>query len=76
MEHTHVPYAIILIKALQIWKAKNGGIGPKLIAEKNAFKVSIKKMAKWNGLNFDEAVTNVHECYKSDELPQNVRNVF
>lgn len=46
------------------------------MAEKNAFKASIKKLAKWNGLNFDEAFTNVTECYKSDELPQSVRNVF
>ncbi len=76
MEHTHVPYAILLIKALQLWKANNGGLGPKSMAEKNAFKASIKKLAKWNGLNFDEAVTNVTECYKSDELPQSVRNVF
>lgn len=71
-----MPFAIVLIKALQLWKANNGGLGPKSMAEKNAFKASIKKLAKWNGLNFDEAVTNVTECYKSDELPQSVRNVF
>lgn len=72
MEHCHVPFAIILIKALQGWKLTHEGQAPKTMAEKNAFKAYIKSFAKWKGLNFDEAISNVNECYKSDALPQNV----
>lgn len=49
MEHCHVPYAIILTKALQVWKASHAGLAPKTMADKNAFKASIKQLAKWNG---------------------------
>jgi amyloid beta precursor protein binding protein 1 len=46
------------------------------MADKLAFKTYIKSFAKWNGQNFDEAIANVNECYKSDALPQNVKSVF
>ena len=74
----HVPYAVILIKALDKWKATHGGKAPSTFAEKNEFKASITAMNRFGkkSLNFEEALQNVTDCYKTDELRPHIRGVF
>jgi len=43
--HSHTPYVIILIKAIQKWKAEKGSV-PKSFAEKDEFKTILKGMAR------------------------------
>lgn len=41
MTHGHVPYVVLLIQALQAWKAAHGGASPRSSAEKESFKASV-----------------------------------
>lgn len=73
-----MPYAIILIQALEKWKASHGGQVPKNFTEKNEFKASIKTLNKFGGkaMNFPEAEQNAIECYKTDEMKHHIKAVF
>lgn len=63
MEHKHVPYAIILIKAVHEWKEIHNGKIPANMAEKEEFKTAIKSMARayHDELNFIEAIENAYK---------------
>jgi hypothetical protein len=36
----------------------------------------IKCFDRFRGNNFDEAIANMSECFKTDDLPENLINVF
>lgn len=59
-DHSHVPYVVLLVQAIEQYRAQNDGKEPKSFAEKNSFKDFIKSLAKDYGkeLNFKEAITN------------------
>lgn len=59
-KHSHVPYVVVLIQAMEAWKKSHNGQKPKSFAEKGEFKELIKSMAKEadKELNFDEAMKN------------------
>ena len=64
-QHAHVPYPVLLIRALQEWKAAKGSDLPANFAEKEEFKTLIKGMARsfHDELNFAEAVDNAYTAY-------------
>ena len=70
----HVPYAIVLIKACQKWRAEHEGQMPATFAQKQEFKAMIKSMNRFVvAENFDEAMNAYAECFKKDEvLPDNI----
>ena len=45
-EFNHVPYAVILLKALQKWKSDHDNVLPKTFKEKEEFKQGISSMAR------------------------------
>jgi amyloid beta precursor protein binding protein 1 len=63
--HSHIPYNIILIQALQAWKDSHDGQPPKTIAEKKEFKARVEALSRDIGKesNFIEASRNIHKCY-------------
>jgi len=69
-EHSHVPYPIILRKAISAWRASHGGQDPKTFPEKNEFKESIKKMSKDinKEINFEEAIQFAYLAYTEREV--------
>ena len=71
MYHSHVPYFIILIKALQIYtkqKQLNSNnpytfINPKTKQDKDEFKSKIKSLIKYKDeTNFQEALSSYYQC--------------
>lgn len=68
--HNHLPYAILLIKAVKKWKAENNGVMPKNFGEKMKFqKECIPSLQHHQGgLNFDEAKNSASEGYKTNAL--------
>ena len=74
MKYIHVPYAIVLIKACQKWRAEHENQMPANFAQKQEFKAMIKSMCRFVvAENFDEAMTAYAECFKKNEvLPDNI----
>ncbi len=62
LQHSHVPYPLILVTQLRKWMANHNGQPPKTSDEKKAFKNDILKMKKKvEEENFDEAFNNAHK---------------
>jgi len=84
-QHGHVPYVIILLKAVEQWR-KNVNVNdstnknrlPKTMAEKAAFKEVIKAMSKnWNHeMNFQEASENAYVAYATQDIPWEVQELL
>ena len=78
IKYIHVPYAVLLIKACDKWRAEHNGEMPANFAQKQEFKAAIKASCKFVvAENFDEAMNAVFDCYKKNEvLPDSVANIF
>jgi len=74
----HTCYPILLIKALQKWKASHNNQLPQSRTEKEEFKEYIKSLSKsWSVLtNFEEALAKAHFCYAEPQIPDSVSQVF
>lgn len=87
-QHSHVPYVIILLQALDQWRSSSehgnaNGNGndkklPKTLEEKNAFKKIVKSMStNWgHELNFIEADENAYLAYTTLEIPWEVEGLL
>ena len=91
-EHSHVPYVIILLKALDKWRSDltstedatksdtlSGEVRfPKSTAEKDSFRATIKSMARnYNDeLNFQEACGDAYLAYAEREIPWEVQELL
>lgn len=63
IEHKHIPYIVILVKALVIFQQKHNGSNPKSKEEKEEFKAIITEMKKYpEEDNFKEALANYYFC--------------
>lgn len=68
-QHCHVPYIVLLNKAIVCWKDAHEGAMPKTTKDKNDFKALIKSMAMDGGakfsdeLNFIEAVNESYRAF-------------
>jgi len=79
-EYAHVPPVVILLQALESWKASHGGSIPKNYAEKNQFKTLINSLKRGgkgaDEENFDEAVGMVMKSVKPTKIPDYVATLF
>lgn len=74
-QYGHVPYPIILHKALHEWKDSHQGKTPSSFGEKQEFQAFVKaKRRNDNQINFDEAVQNAYLAYTQQnvEIPENL----
>eukprot|EP00980_Cylindrotheca_fusiformis_P000374 scaffold91_cov127-Cylindrotheca_fusiformis.AAC.34 len=69
-QHGHVPYPIILKKAVQAWLSNHGDKLPISFSEKQDFKQTIKTMSRdySKELNFQEAVDQSYLAYTEREV--------
>ncbi|BGP02964.1 NEDD8-activating enzyme E1 regulatory subunit [Rhodotorula toruloides ATCC 204091] len=76
-QHGHVPAVIVLIKALEEWKASHGGQVPNGSAERKAFMDGVmKQKAQSDEENFDEAVTLYRRAGTKHGIPSDVQPLF
>jgi amyloid beta precursor protein binding protein 1 len=77
-KHSHVPYVVLLLQAMEAWKKGHDGQRPKNFAEKGQFKELLKSMALEadKEINFDEAAKNAFFMHQSPNLPDNVQEIF
>jgi amyloid beta precursor protein binding protein 1 len=68
-QHGHVPYPIVLLKALLEWKTNHDGNCPMTFVEKQEFQTFVKsKRRNENELNFEEAVQNAYLAYSEQSI--------
>ncbi|KAJ7185616.1 hypothetical protein C8R46DRAFT_1061219 [Mycena filopes] len=76
-DHTHVPYVIILVRALADWKAAHDGLPPQTTADKKLFKESVQDMKiKYDEENFDEAEAQAYRCWAETRVPSEISALF
>lgn len=76
-QHGHVPFPIILLKALQEWKSNHDGKSPASFVEKQEFQTFVKsKRRDENEMNFEEAVQNAYLAYSEQSvlIPEGLDN--
>lgn len=78
LQHGHTPYVVILIKALDAWKKSHEGKLPKTFEEKDAFKATIKAMARdySKEANFSEAIDNAYKAFSYEPVPYQVQEIL
>lgn len=78
IDHAHVPYVIILIKALNLWKLDHNGKPPSNYADKQKFKKYIENMSndKFSEENFIEASQMIHRALKVTQIPHSIEKLF
>jgi amyloid beta precursor protein binding protein 1 len=76
-DHTHVPYVIILVRALADWKSAHDGKPPQTAADKKAFKEGIQALKiKIDEENFDEAEAQAYRCWTETRVPSEIAALF
>lgn len=80
-QHGHVPYLLLLLHYLEIWKQGHGGLYPQNYKEKTAFKEMVRGGARSNNPeggeeNFDEAVAAVLRSINPWSLSSGLREIF
>ncbi|ETW75674.1 hypothetical protein HETIRDRAFT_436723 [Heterobasidion irregulare TC 32-1] len=69
-DHGHIPYVVILVRALDAWKKSHDGLPPQSSAEKQAFKRSVLAMkTKPDEENFDEAAAQAYRAWTETTVP-------
>lgn len=79
--HGHVPYVLLLLFYLDLWKESHNGKPPQNYREKTDFREMVRKGARTNNPeggeeNFDEAVGAVLKNLNMPELGSAVKEVF
>jgi amyloid beta precursor protein binding protein 1 len=81
-EHSHIPYIILLLKAMTKWQGKhidtkNVNVLPKTLQEKDEFKSIVKHMSRniHMEVNFEEACRDAYLAYSVRELPYEVQEL-
>ncbi|CAE7373761.1 nae1 [Symbiodinium microadriaticum] len=77
-EHAHVPYVVILIRALDSWRKRSEGRTlPKTSPEKDEFKDIVLKMRRsQQEVNFDEALANAYKAWMPYVIPDAAQQVL
>jgi len=78
-DHSHVPFVIILFKAISSWRVDHEGKLPKSFSDKEKFKTEyIKAKARdfENEMNFQEALNDAYLAYSPKELPFEVKELL
>ena len=80
-EHGHIPYLLLLLYNLEVWKESHDGKPPNGFQEKKAFKAQVEKGARKSsaegaGENFEEAIKAVNKSLNLPEISSGLREVF
>ncbi|KAG5650239.1 hypothetical protein H0H81_000203 [Sphagnurus paluster] len=76
-DHGHIPYVIILVRALEDWKNSHQGKPPQTYAEKKEFKAGVLAMKiKADEENFDEAESQAYRCWADTGVPSDIAALF
>ncbi|CAH2351556.1 NEDD8-activating enzyme E1 regulatory subunit [[Candida] railenensis] len=78
-DHAHVPYVVILIKALQTWKSEHQNLPPQTYAQKKQFKAEyVQALSRdmMNEVNFEEASSNAWRASQTSSIPEHIEEIL
>lgn len=80
-DHGHVPYLLILLHFLNVWKTSHDGQAPANYSEKKEFKALVESGARTNNSeggeeNFDEAAAAVLKSLNPPSISSGLREIF
>ncbi|GKT45514.1 NEDD8-activating enzyme E1 regulatory subunit [Colletotrichum spaethianum] len=80
-DHGHLPFVVILLHYLKVWKASHGGAAPSNYKEKVEFRKMVAEATRTDNAeggeeNFEEAVAAVLKTIVPPSLPSAVKQVF
>lgn len=77
-KHSHIPYVVILIKALQKWRSEHDGKAPESRADKDGFKKLIASMSRDISTqeNFGEANKAALKAWTPSRIPDDVQTII
>ncbi|KAF8590696.1 hypothetical protein K439DRAFT_1403422 [Ramaria rubella] len=77
IDHGHIPYVVILVRAMEDWKKTHDGKPPQSYADKQLFKKSIEAMKrKVDEENFDEASAQAYRAWTPTTVPSDINALF
>ncbi|OZJ06235.1 hypothetical protein BZG36_00820 [Bifiguratus adelaidae] len=77
MEHGNIPFVVILLRYMDLWKKSHGGGIPKTYAEKQEFKKLIRSGVRFQEEeNFEEAESNVMKACTLTKIPREIEQIF
>nr|XP_019049437.1 amyloid beta protein binding protein 1 [Kwoniella bestiolae CBS 10118]OCF28367.1 amyloid beta protein binding protein 1 [Kwoniella bestiolae CBS 10118] len=77
MEHSHIPWVVLLVRAASLWKESRGGKLPGTSEEKARFKKSIKEdMMKGDEENYEEALAQAYRVWSKSEVPWEIKQLL
>ncbi|KAH8823529.1 hypothetical protein DL96DRAFT_1819219 [Flagelloscypha sp. PMI_526] len=76
-DHAHVPYVVLLIRALEDWKQSHNGAIPKTYPEKKGFKAKLlSSKHKFDEENLDEAEGQAYRTWTPSTVPSEIKSLF
>ncbi|TDL20256.1 hypothetical protein BD410DRAFT_772863 [Rickenella mellea] len=77
IDHGNIPYVVILVRALEEWKASHNGSPPKTYEEKSEFKKGLlARKKKADEENFDEAAAQAYRVWTETTVPNEISKLF
>lgn len=78
MEHSHVPYPVLLFQALEKWQGADRKRLPQTFSEKEDFKSVLRGMARdlHAELNFEQALKECYRAYIKSELSPGLESLL
>ncbi|OUM57555.1 hypothetical protein PIROE2DRAFT_48628 [Piromyces sp. E2] len=77
VEHSHMPFIVILYQCLEQFKSRHNGEMPKSYAERNELKEIIKSLRlNDDEENFDEAEKSIFKACKATTIPSQLKEMF
>ncbi|OCF74002.1 amyloid beta protein binding protein 1 [Kwoniella mangroviensis CBS 8886] len=77
MEHSHIPWVVLLVRAASIWKESHGGKLPETSEEKAEFKEVLKKdKVKGDEENYEEALAQAYRVWSKSEVPWEIKQLL
>ncbi|WVF70271.1 hypothetical protein IAT40_005060 [Kwoniella sp. CBS 6097] len=77
MEHSHIPWVVLLVRAASLWKESHGGMLPETSEEKAQFKEALKnEKVKGDEENYDEALAQAYRVWNQSEVPWEIKQLL
>ncbi|KAF8343663.1 hypothetical protein F5887DRAFT_1103541 [Amanita rubescens] len=75
-DHVHIPYVVLLVRALEDWKKTHNGLPP-TSADKESFKSQVAGgRRKLDEDNVEEAENQAYRCWTSSVVPSEISSLF
>ncbi|KAJ3150039.1 NEDD8-activating enzyme E1 regulatory subunit [Geranomyces michiganensis] len=80
LAHSHVPYIVILLKAVNTWKQSHNGALPSNRDEREAFKQLVREQERKEpgveNLNFEEALAAAYRAWTPTTIPSSILSIL